>query len=232
MVSLVLLALGTVYGTARGISLCIDAYSHKKALPAFVENLLWGIAQPCLVTGYTLFFIVVRNALTLKGRFQAWFTTRNILLVGSLPYLGIVIISELLVTFAPSHAIVSFVCQLIYTVINFALSLFYFTLARQLNFKFGTNNRAAQRASGRRMVFFRCACVAVAAGGLALSAAQVYAMSGEFSVFSRARFVAAWPWFGFNTAVRVLELYLSVVLLVLASYQGNRSAVEEAREGN
>ena len=77
-VPIIVLSLLGFFCFTRSLCLCIDAYHWRKITPVAFVNVLWGIGQPCLIAAYTLVFIVMRNALTLKQHFQQWYNTRNI----------------------------------------------------------------------------------------------------------------------------------------------------------
>ncbi|KAK3741393.1 hypothetical protein QZH41_004779, partial [Actinostola sp. cb2023] len=77
-------------------------------MPEALSNVLWGIAQPCLIASYGLLFVVLRNAIRLKQRFQTWFNTRNITLV-VVPHFLFVFTSDLAVSFSPKLKALTFV---------------------------------------------------------------------------------------------------------------------------
>ncbi|KAK3741392.1 hypothetical protein QZH41_004778, partial [Actinostola sp. cb2023] len=79
-----------------------------KKMPEALSNVLWGIAQPCLIASYGLLFVVLRNAIRLKQRFQTWFNTRNITLV-VVPHFLFVFTSDLAVSFSPKLKALTFV---------------------------------------------------------------------------------------------------------------------------
>ena len=215
-VPMVVLSLLGMFCLTRGLCLCIDAYRWKKVMPVFFVNVFWGIGQPCIISAYTLVFIVMRNALTLKQNFRRWYNTRNIA-IATLPYFIFAFGAELTLSFAPSFKGIAFTCQLLYIVYGSSLTVFYsmisFLLWKKL--KVATKNRwtseSANRCGKRTRTIFRT-CVAAVFGGVAICAMQFFAMIGVYGIFSEARHVSAWPWWAFQTLFRVVEIYMVVVL--------------------
>lgn len=215
-VPIIVLSLLGLFCLTRCLCLCIDAYHWRQITPVAVVNVLWGVGQPCIVTAYILVFIVMRNALTLKQRFQKWYNTRNIAMA-TLPYFIFAFGAELTLSFVPGFKGLAFTCQLLYILFGFSLTLFYSMISILLWKKLSitSSNRWASEAVRKRgkrtRAIFRT-CIAAVFGGVAICAMQFYAMTGVYGVFSDARYVSAWPWWAFQTAYRIVEIYMVAVL--------------------
>ena len=216
-VPIIVLSLLGLFCLTRSLFLCIDAYHWRKIVPVFVINILWGVGQPCLITAYTLVFIVMRNALVLKLRFQKWYNTRNIAMA-TLPYFFFVLGAEFAISFIPAFKGLTFVCQTLYIVFGLSLTVFYSMVSILIWKKFTiieSSKRWATEASrtrGSRTRAILRTCLAAVVGGVLICVMQVYAMSGVYGVFSDARHVSAWPWLAFQTMFRIVEIYMVVVL--------------------
>ncbi|XP_032218712.2 uncharacterized protein LOC116601926 [Nematostella vectensis] len=228
VVNLVLLIL---FGVTRGLSLCIDINHSRGISPRAAVNLLWGLGQPCIITAYTLVFVVLRNAMMLKQRFQNWYTNRNIALT-TVPYFCFVFVAEITVAYVATKSWLTFACQLLYVLTSLLLLAFYTYIAVVLWKKLqGANGSPATR-SRLRPIFTTC-CAAII-GGTLLCATNIYGLCGVYGVFSTATSVAAWPWLWFNMVQRLLEIGLSLLLLwVLAqkdvSSSGNNEMASSSR---
>lgn len=217
-VSLVVLSQIILFGFSRCIFLCVDAYHSKKHIHITVLNLIWGLGQPSLVTAFMLIFLVLRNALTLKARFQTWYTTRNIALV-TVPYFTFVFASEVVVSLMPSYKALIFACQMINTLLYLSLACFYvfisFLIWKKL--RLVRNGLSNTRTRGQQTLSILKRCVGAFVGGFSIAVMHVYSMTGVYSVFSDVQHVAVWPWFAFNTSLRCLELGMSVLLYTMGT---------------
>lgn len=216
-VPIIVLSLLGLFCVTRSLFLCIDAYHWRKIAPVFVVNILWGVGQPSLITAYTLVFIVMRNALVLKLRFQKWYNTKNIAMA-TLPYFLFALGAELTISFIPAFKGLTFACQTLYIMFGLSLTVFYSMVAILIWKKFTTIESSkrwateASRTRGTRTRAILRTCLAAVVGGVLICVMQVYAMSGVYGVFSDARHVSAWPWLAFQTMFRIVEIYMVVVL--------------------
>ena len=237
--TLIVLILLLLFDLCRCLFLCVDAYNTKQIFDEAFSNILWSLGNPCIITAYTLIFLVLRNIFFMKERFQKWYTVKNIALV-TVPYFVLVFVAEAITLHAPRFKGLTFTCQIIYVTLGLILSSFYSFIAyllwksykgktvnresvnRQLAWTAATNKTSLR---GRRTLSILRTCIAAVMGGLVLCALQIYSMSGVYGVFSKASYVEAWPWLIFNYAMRALELFLSLVLYV-ASTKGARQTSE------
>ena len=90
--------------------------------------------QPCLIKAFMLIFLVLRNALVMKSRFQNWYTTRNIALI-TVPYYNFVFVSEMTVSFLPSNKSLIFACQITDTVFFYVILASFCTYICTLTWK-------------------------------------------------------------------------------------------------
>ena len=234
--TLIVLILLFLFGLSRCLFLCVDAYNSKQIFTEALSNILWSLGNPCIITAYTLIFLVLRNIFFMRERFQRWYTLKNIALI-TVPYFVLVFVSEVVALHAPRFKGLTFTCQMIYVTLGLMLSLFYSFIAYLLwkSYKGKTVHRTGvnrqQLATnkttlrGRRTLSMFRTCIAAVIGGLVLCALQIYSMSGVYGVFSKASYVEAWPWLIFNYAMRALELSLSLVLYV-TSTKGARQVSE------
>ena len=217
-VSLVVLSQITLFGFSRCIFLSVDAYHSKKHIHITVLNLIWGLGQPSLVTAFMLIFLVLRNALTLKARFQTWYTTRNIALV-TVPYFTFVFASEVVVSLMPSYKAFIFACQIINTLLYLSLACFYvfisFLIWKKL--RLVRNGLSKTRTRGQKTLSILKRCMGAFFGGFSIAIMHVYSMTGVYSVFSDVQHVAVWPWFAFNTSLRCLEIGMCVLLYTMGT---------------
>ena len=212
-VSLVVLSQIIIFGFSRCVFLCVDAYNSKNYLHITVLDLIRGIGEPCLITAFMLIFLVLRNAIVMKGRFQNWYTTRNIALV-TVPYFIFVFASEVIVSFFPSYKGLIFACQIINTLLYFSLAWFYVFISSLIWKKLRLVRKGASKTHtrGQQTLSIFKRCIGAVVGGFGIGAMHVYAMASVHSVFSDAQHVSVWPWFAFQTSMRCLEVGMSVLL--------------------
>lgn len=226
-VSLVVLSQIIIFGFSRCFFLCVDAYHSKNYLPVAAVNLIWGIGHPCLVTAFMLIFLVLRNAVVMKRRFQDWYTTRNIALV-TVPYYSFVFASEVTVSFLPSYNGLIFACQIINTLLYVSLALFYTYTSALIWKKLSLLRMGASKTHGRgkqtSAIFKRC--IAAAVGGFSIGVMQSYAMVSVHDVSYNTQYVSPWPWFAFNTSMRCLEVGMSMLLYMTGT---QNTAGQQAR---
>lgn len=220
----------SAFGLSRGLFLVIDGYRYRQMLPPIAIKMLWGVGQPCIITAYSLLFLVLKNALVMRQRFKTWYTTKNIAMT-AMPYFMFVCITEMTVAFIPSLKILTFVCQFLYILFTLLLLLFYFIVARILwkkkrSVKNGLDGSGRRKDGGSRFHSMLVVCYMAIFGGVLLCVSQVYGMVGVYGVFSDANSVAPWPWYAFNTAQRIIELYMAILLLWILSNSSKESSVE------
>ena len=229
--SLVVLILLFIFGLTRCLYLSVDAYNTKRILPEALLNVLWSLGNPCIITAYTLFFLVLRNTFVLRERFQIWYTARKITFI-TIPYFSLVLVADLVLFYLPSFEGLTFFCQMIYVALSLMLSFFYSFVAYLLWKNYRGPNVHRRKESANQFIAWTAVrnrirhrhtrsilktCIAVVLGGIILCALQVYSMSSVYGVFSNATYVPAWPWLILNYAMRVLELFLSLVLFVVSA---------------
>ncbi|XP_078381513.1 uncharacterized protein LOC144664284 [Oculina patagonica] len=218
-VSLVVLSQIIIFGFSRCLFLCVDAYHSKNYLPLKAVNLIWGIGQPCLVTAFMLIFLVLRNALVMKSRFQNWYTTRNIALV-TVPYYIFVFTSEVVVLFLPSYKGLIFACQITNILLYISLALFYTYISaliwKTLRLVRKGASKTQDRGKQTSAIFKRC--VAAAVGGFSVAALLIYTTVSVHGVLSNAQYVSPWPWFASTTSLRCLEIGMSVLLYMTSMH--------------
>ena len=233
--TLIVLIMLLLFGLSRCLFLCVDAYNIKGIYPRAVSNIFWSLGNPCIITAYTLIFLVLRNIFFMRERFQKWYTGRNVALT-TIPYFLLVFTAELVFFVSPRFQGLTFACQITSVILGMMLSSFYAFVAYLLwkNYKgkntdqvtlkrqqpAWTNTKKISYRSRRTLAILRT-CIAAVIGGTILCTLQIYSMSGVYGVFSSTEFVEAWPWLIFNYAMRSLELFLALVLYV-ASTSGAR----------
>ena len=212
-VSLIVLSQIVLFGLSRWLFLCVDAYHSKGHVPSTVVNVIWGIGQPCLITAFMLIFLVLRNALVMKSRFQNWYTTRNIALV-TVPYYNFVFVSKMTVSFLPSNKSVIFACQITDTVLYVILASFYSYISSLMwkKIRVKPKGTSAMHDRGKQTLSVFKLFIAAAVGGFSIGAMQIYALISLHSVSYDAKNISPWPWFAFTTSLRCLELGMSVLL--------------------
>lgn len=223
--SVVLLGFLAMYGASRSLFLFVDAYHHKNTIPMAVLNIIWGIAQPCLITSYTLLFVVLLNALRLKQRFQTWFTSRNLAFI-IVPHFLFVFGAELIISFFPQFKTLVFLCQFLYAFFSLSLALLYTSVSIYVwnMVNKAKNNTVTENNSRKKIRRILYTCVVAATGGAMIGMAQIYTMAGPFSVFSSTSHAPAWPWYSLTTVMRLLEIYMASVLFFIAHHQSSNGS--------
>ena len=232
-VPVVVLSQIVLFGLSRCLFLCVDAYHSKSHVPSTAVNVIWGVGEPCLITAFMLIFLVLRNALVMKSRFQNWYTTRNIALV-TVPYYTFVFASEMIVSFIPGYRALILACQIINILLYLILASFYSYISiliwKTLRLVRRGASKGQERGKQTLAIFKRC--VAAAVIGFSAAALLVYAAIGVNGVFSNEQYVSAWPWFAFTTSLRCLEIGMSVLLYTTSVYsvagQQNRRRIDVA----
>ena len=203
IVSLIVLSQIVLFGLSRCLFLCVDAYHSKGHVPSTAVNVIWGIGQPCLITAFMLIFLVLRNALVMKSRFQNWYTTRNIALI-TVPYYNFVFVSEMTVSFLPSNKDLNFVCQIADTVLYVILASFYTYISSLMwkKIRVKPKGTSAMHDRGKQTLSVFKLCIAAAVGGFSIGAMQIYALVSLHNVSYDAQNISPWPWFAFTTSLR------------------------------
>ena len=180
-----------------------------------------------------LIFLVLRNALVMKSRFQNWYTTRNIALV-TVPYYTFVFASEMIVSFIPAYRALILACQITNILLYLILASFYSYISiliwKTLRLVRRAASKGQERGKQTSAIFKRC--VAAAVIGFSAAALLVYATVGVNGVFPNEQYVSPWPWFAFTTSLRCLEIGMSVLLYTTSVYsaagQQNRRRIDVA----
>ena len=213
-------------GFGRSLGLLWDPYLSRESTSVahrLVILILWGTATAFITSAFSvMLLIVLETTKTNLGppkmrrlRFLVAITLINVLYM---------VMSDTVVWFYPHAIIMIFICHVVFTIWGMAISVGYlvasFRIWRNLrpSFHISAENdpsllRDATKLK-RLLLFMSTASIF----GVLNFAVSLYISVGEFGFFAQGNHARHWPWFAMQTALRILELILTVLIFRIAIY--------------
>ncbi|XP_033626539.1 uncharacterized protein LOC117289502 [Asterias rubens] len=212
-----------VLGVTRAVSLFNNPYGSNENVPLLLSRMMWSVGFPCMTASMTTLLLVLLDTTRLSlgpPRFQKFSTVSLSCGFHFLLVLG----SDMLVSAFTELKLFLLLCQFIYITWSGLLAFGFFRVGYLMkkNFastfsKSGMRGSKEQSASPLRLYRMVHYC-AVAA--LASCVTNIYGAVGVFGVYSDLEFVEAWPWWIFQTTMRLEEVAMSALVAMLAGKAG------------
>ena len=219
-----ILAFLTILGATRAIFLYGDAYGWRNSYPKVFLQLMNGATLPCLTSSYAILIYSVLRALH---------PTHSLSKNRTLVQLSVALVAHFTISIAADVVIglndrskhakyLVIVCNTVFILWGFSLFLLFslagWTLRKQLlagrrlaaDGKVDKGSDSVWKRYRRPMVIIGCATVS----GIAVSACYIYGMVINFDSFAgESIHPAPWPWWGYQTTARLLEIVMSWLIL-------------------
>lgn len=213
-----------MFSFTRCLYLALDPYEGHKYLhlPVVFDRIVFALGYPCLTSIFSLInftFVKVNNLFLIAKRLQDIKFLSSIIVIHFVLVLGI----YLIVTFSPRLARLFIVCQAILIVwwLALVLAFLYSAWLVKMNEKskmkyINKVNDAGQAeankttSQGSKRILYISGLVALA--GLASIGLEFYSLFEVYNLYDlNQAYVEAWPWWGYQTANRVIELSLCMI---------------------
>lgn len=207
-----------ILSVTRSFVLFLDPYHQGKIFKdKLVLQLMWSIGTPCLLASDSLCILALAESANVNLKHQRFQRLSNILIVIFLHFF-LVITTEVIVSAHSNAKVMILFCQVFSIIWGAFLGLWYFSLAHKIN-------KVLFKAVGRRKtrgdrVYFSLIYFSSAAN-LFTSALILYSAVGVFGVYSKVKWVKAWPWYVFQTGQRLSEV-IAALLVFTVSAKRNR----------
>nr|XP_054748869.1 uncharacterized protein LOC129254430 [Lytechinus pictus]XP_054748870.1 uncharacterized protein LOC129254430 [Lytechinus pictus] len=227
--SVALHAMIAMTSLTRSCSLLIDPYSLRGVIPCPLNVIIWSLGWPGVVSSYSIFFLVALETTNLapaSRRFQRFLVLLVIITVS----IGYVLFADLLVSFIPSSSVAFIVCEIIFIVWGFVLTIgfvyVWWKIRKNLSASCPRNTRERRRSSlngslvavakneARRLTCLVTILITSAVICLILTLSHVGLLIGtlyrSFLDFEANPF----QWILFQTGQRILEIVLCVLIAI------------------
>lgn len=222
-----------VFSFTRFLYLVLDAYEGHKylRLPVVLVRIVFAVGYPCLTAIFSLInfaFVKVNNVLLIVKRLQNLKFLSSVIVI----HFVFVLIVYLVVTFAPRLARLFILCQVILITwwILLVLAFLYSAWLVKSNQKSkkkhinrssttfddrqgGTESDPTTSEGSKRIINISSL---VALAGLVSVALELYSLFGVYQLYDLKRpFVEPWPWWGYQTAARLIEICLCMIIVYI-----------------
>ena len=210
-----------MFSSARAAVLLWDPYASNGT--SFVLLLLCviihGIAMACITSAFSVLLLCLLDSTKLSlapPRFQKLRCLIGIWLINVM----YVVVSDVTVAFHNSAKAMIFVCQVLFAIWGLVVSIGYAVAAYKIRKNLGSsretsqhNNLSKETSKMHHLTIWMCVA---SVEGLCLFVMAIYMACGVNGVFNSSNDVKIWPWFGFQTFLRILELVMCFIIFVIA----------------
>lgn len=218
-----------MFAATRTLYFLLDPYeSHKYlTLPDVLNRIIFALGYPCMTCIFSLInftFLKVNNMFLIVKRLQDIKFLSSIIII----HFIVVLVIYLVVTFSPRLARLFIVCQVILIIWWLAIDIAFIYSAgivkanekskeKYINTNSVTVEEGQAAAShsttskGTKRILNISGIVAVA--GLASVGLEFYSLFGVYDLYNlKKNYVEAWPWLGYQTANRCIEIILCAII--------------------
>ena len=201
-----------IFSTTRAIALFVNPYGSRMTLPPLLTRLLFSIGHPCIIAALSLLLLVLIDTTKMDiapPRFQRVAFIVPVVTV----HVFLVVLSDIIVGYYSEAKVLLLFCQVYFLVTGLTLTVGYASVGRKISKNVMSNVNRNRDHKVNRLKHLIIAATVVSA---LLLGVTIYAAAGVFGIYSDVTNVAAWPWWILQTALRVLETAMCVVLLLVS----------------
>ncbi|XP_031561829.1 proline-rich transmembrane protein 4-like [Actinia tenebrosa] len=204
-----LLIIMTIFCVTRAVTLFTDPYGSKGIINPILSRILFAIGHPCIISAMSLLLLVLIDT-TKMNIAPPTFQRVQFIIAVVFFHIVLVLITDVLVTFYVETKVLILICQIYYLLLGFVLTIGY----ARVGFKIASNSSASVTRD-EKMEKLKILIGLASVTGFALVCATIYGAAGVFGIYSNVKVVDPWPWWAFQTVLRVLEIVMVVVLLAM-----------------
>lgn len=214
----------------RSLYLVLDPYEGHKylTLPVVINRVIFALGYPCITSIFSLInftFLKVNDMFLVVRRLQDIKFLSSIILL----HFVVVLVIYLVVTFSPRLARLFIACQVIIIIwwiainIAFIYSAWLLKVNEKSKKKYINRNsttvdegqadasRNATTSRGTKRILNISGIVVIA--GLVSIGLEFYSLFGVYDLYElKQNYVKAWPWLGYQTANRSIEIILCAII--------------------
>lgn len=203
-----------LFGYTRGVSLVLNPYGSLERISLLASRLLWSVGFPCLTSMLTTLLLVLVDTTKVSlgpPKFQQFHVVMKL----SVTHFILVLGTDVILSFYLRLKALLLVCQLIYITWSVLLTVGYYRVGYLIsrNFTASRGTKIINDSGSQRLERLIFACGTVA---LCNCITHLYGAAGVFGVYSDLTYVPAWPWWVFQTLMRLEEIGMCLIVLTLA----------------
>ena len=206
-----LLTMIAVFCMTRAIVLFVNPYGSTGRLDAGLTRLLFAIGNPCAISALSLLLLVLIDTTKMNVAPPKFQRLRYIIPV-IVAHVILVIASDFIVANYLKAKDLILVCQLYYIIVGVFLTVGFGKVTYKIS-----RNVAANVHKDKKMRKLQIMILVSTVISCALLVVHLYAAVGVFGIYSDEKHVEAWPWWGFQTCQRSLEVAMCLVVIRLNS---------------
>lgn len=204
-----LLIMMTFFCVTRAVTLFADPYGSKGMINPILSRILFAIGHPCIISAMSLLLLVLIDT-TKMNIAPPTFQRVQFIIAVVFFHIVLVLITDIIVAFYVETKVLILICQIYYLLLGFVLTIGY----ARVGIKIATNSSASVTPDAK-MEKLKVLIGLASVTGFAIVCVTIYGAAGVFGIYSDVKVVDPWPWWAFQTVLRVLEVIMVVVLLVM-----------------
>ena len=214
-----------ILGVTRALYLLIDPYESKQngvKIPKWFSQFLFNISFPCLSSAFSLIFVVFLRVSKLRlvsKKFNARIIVAIILL-----HFALVLVAEIAAVIDYSNvAILLIICQLFFIIWGLLLSASFIYSGLKVIYRAKNVGKHLEAQRGANTSKVAKVTIGTSCLGLTLSALQLYSLVSLFRFYDDFTEPSAWPWWGFQTCARLIEVAMACTIAYSVMKPSERS---------
>ena len=217
-------AMVLLFGLSRAFVMYFDPYHQGHLIDAIVfMRVMWSIGAPCLTSADSIVLMALIETARLKLAPPKLQKLKYIATIITFHFVIVLVTDCVVSEFVEAKAML-LMCQLLFVVWGTVLGVCYFVIGRQLDVKLFSHKPVKERRDKQYIYLIYTS----GAANFFLCALMLYSAFGVFGVYSDMKVVDEWPWYGFQTASRVLEASAcALVFTVSAKRKRVKKTVDE-----
>ena len=206
-----------IFGSTRAFLLFVDPYGSRKSLPNILNQLLFSIGHPCIISALSLLLMVLIDTTKMNVAPPKFQRVKFIIPI-VISHVALVIVTDFVVAFFLEAKVLLLLCQIYFLLLGSLLSVGYICVS----WKIRKNIIKSQNTPDNNMKRLQYLITACAVTCVCMCVLTIYAAAGVFGVYSDVKHVDAWPWWAFQTLSRLLEVAICIVMLLMNTRSSKR----------
>ncbi|XP_032231960.2 uncharacterized protein LOC5507420 isoform X1 [Nematostella vectensis] len=204
-----LLVMISVFCFMRTIALSVNAYNSSDSVNHTFIRIIFSLGHPCIISAISLLLLVLIDT-TKMNVAPPTFQRVHVIVAVVVVHVVLVFVTDFVVGYYAKSKVLILLCQIYYIITGLSLSIGYARVGWKIH-----HNSAANISQDNKMQKLKISIATASVIGVLIVALTIYGAAGVFGIYSDVTYVSAWPWWGFQTAQRMLEVGMVILLLFM-----------------
>ena len=213
-----------ILALSRCFVLFLNPYGWKSSTQTQIVTTVtaWSLGTAGLTSAFGVLLLILLDATKLNLA-PPKFQNLSVLIIITAANFVFVLVADIIVAFYGSAKILLLLCQVTFGLWGVMVTIGYFITAnrtrKNLNATFQVSelNAKAENRNPMKLKWLIIKLYVSSFLGLCIFSISLYAvLFGESSVLSKKRYVDSWPWWAFQTTLRILEILMTLLITIVA----------------